>query len=75
MVAYFWHSLGLSSIVDLSSEFEGGMYTLFGQDWVDIKEKVHNNKLKYDTVKIKAKHAMISTYISGLSTWNMSSKS
>jgi len=51
------------------------MYTLFGQDWVDIKEKVHNNKLKYDTVKIKAKHAMISTYISGLSTWNMSSKS
>ncbi|CAG8480152.1 4761_t:CDS:10 [Paraglomus brasilianum] len=33
--------LGLSSIVDLSSEFEGGMYKWFGQDWVDIKEKVY----------------------------------
>ncbi|CAG8534906.1 6675_t:CDS:2, partial [Scutellospora calospora] len=33
--------LGLSSIVDLSSEFEDGMYTWFGQEWTDIKRKVY----------------------------------
>ncbi|CAG8625390.1 3081_t:CDS:10 [Cetraspora pellucida] len=33
--------LGLSSIIDLSSEFENGMFTWFGQEWVDIKRKVY----------------------------------
>ncbi|CAG8624274.1 12737_t:CDS:2 [Ambispora gerdemannii] len=33
--------LGLSSIVDLSSEFENGMCTWFGQEWTDIKRKVY----------------------------------
>ncbi|CAG8807871.1 35871_t:CDS:2, partial [Gigaspora margarita] len=33
--------LGLSSIVDLSSEFENGMYTWFCQEWTDIKRKVY----------------------------------
>ncbi|CAG8643592.1 4902_t:CDS:2, partial [Paraglomus occultum] len=32
--------LGLSSIVDLSSEFENGMCTWFGQEWTDIKRKM-----------------------------------
>lgn len=35
--------LGLSSIIDLSSEFEGGMHTWFGQDWKDLKKKVSNH--------------------------------
>ncbi|CAG8644203.1 12205_t:CDS:10, partial [Ambispora leptoticha] len=33
--------LGLSSIIDLSSEFKDGMYTWFGQEWIDIKRKVY----------------------------------
>ncbi|CAG8587124.1 4872_t:CDS:10 [Funneliformis mosseae] len=32
--------LGLSSIIDLSSEFSGGMYLWFGEEWLDLKEKV-----------------------------------
>ncbi|CAG8654147.1 4494_t:CDS:2, partial [Paraglomus brasilianum] len=31
--------LGLSSIIDLSSEFEGGMYSWFEKDWANIKKK------------------------------------
>ncbi|CAI2175841.1 14824_t:CDS:10 [Funneliformis geosporum] len=31
--------LGLSSIVDLSSEFSGGMYSWFGGEWPDLKAK------------------------------------
>jgi len=31
--------LGLSSIVDLSSEFPGGMYSWFGDEWLDLKAK------------------------------------
>lgn len=31
--------LGLSSIVDLSSEFSGGMYSWFGDEWLDLKAK------------------------------------
>ncbi|CAI2191651.1 8824_t:CDS:10, partial [Funneliformis geosporum] len=33
--------LGLSSIIDLSSEFEDGMYTWFEQEWTDIKRKIY----------------------------------
>ncbi|CAG8496457.1 4488_t:CDS:2, partial [Gigaspora rosea] len=33
--------LGFSSIVDLSSEFQDGMYTWFEDDWHDIKKKVY----------------------------------
>ncbi|CAG8697655.1 10384_t:CDS:2, partial [Funneliformis mosseae] len=33
--------LGLSSIIDLSSEFKDGMYTWFEKDWADIKRKVY----------------------------------
>ncbi|CAG8780847.1 1907_t:CDS:10, partial [Dentiscutata erythropus] len=32
--------LGLSSIIDLSSEFKGGMYTWFGDNWIPLKKKV-----------------------------------
>jgi len=32
--------LGLSSIVDLSSEFSGGMYSWFCEEWPDLKAKV-----------------------------------
>ncbi|CAG8647753.1 3956_t:CDS:2 [Acaulospora morrowiae] len=31
--------LGLSSIIDLSSEFSGGMYSWFGDEWQDLKAK------------------------------------
>ncbi|CAJ0625696.1 5837_t:CDS:2 [Entrophospora sp. SA101] len=31
--------LGLSSIVDLSSEFSGGMCSWFGEEWPDLKAK------------------------------------
>ncbi|CAG8728163.1 15536_t:CDS:10, partial [Funneliformis caledonium] len=34
--------LGLSSIIDLSSEFHNGMYNWFGNEWNDIKEKVYS---------------------------------
>ena len=34
--------LGLSSIVGLSSEFDGGMWTFFKEDWEDIKTKVYS---------------------------------
>ncbi|CAG8537452.1 10441_t:CDS:2 [Paraglomus occultum] len=33
--------LGLSSIIDLSSEFEDGMYSWFEKDWANIKKKVY----------------------------------
>src|SRR6266498_1464760 len=32
--------LGLSSIIDLSSEFDKGMCTWFGENWEDLKMKV-----------------------------------
>ncbi|CAG8624344.1 569_t:CDS:10, partial [Scutellospora calospora] len=32
--------LGLSSIIDLSSEFKEGMYTWFGDNWIPLKKKV-----------------------------------
>ncbi|CAJ0843880.1 10318_t:CDS:10 [Entrophospora sp. SA101] len=32
--------LGLSSIVDLSSEFPNGMHTWFGEEWYNLKRKV-----------------------------------
>ncbi|CAJ0879816.1 14972_t:CDS:2, partial [Entrophospora sp. SA101] len=32
--------LGLSSIIDLSSEFAGGMHKWFGKEWIVLKEKV-----------------------------------
>jgi len=35
--------LGLSSIIDLSSEFDKGMYTWFGGNWEDLKMKVSKN--------------------------------
>ncbi|CAI2187739.1 19611_t:CDS:10, partial [Funneliformis geosporum] len=31
--------LGLSSIIDLTSEFSGGMYLWFGEEWPDLKRK------------------------------------
>ncbi|CAG8801774.1 27757_t:CDS:2, partial [Gigaspora margarita] len=34
--------LGLSSIVDLSSEFPNGMRTWFGEEWSSLKQKVQN---------------------------------
>ncbi|GBB97123.1 hypothetical protein RclHR1_02920008 [Rhizophagus clarus] len=34
--------LGLSSIIDLSSEFHNGMHIWFGNEWNDIKEKVYS---------------------------------
>ncbi|CAJ0764793.1 10897_t:CDS:2, partial [Entrophospora sp. SA101] len=33
--------LGLSYIVDLTSEFEIGMHTFFGEEWDDLKTKVY----------------------------------
>ena len=30
----------ISSFSDLSSEFSGGMYLWFGEEWLDLKEKV-----------------------------------
>ena len=48
--------LGLSSIIDLSSEFDEGMYTWFGENWGDLKMKVSENinfevkKLEGDTL-------------------------
>ncbi|CAG8499604.1 13299_t:CDS:2 [Acaulospora colombiana] len=39
--------LGLSSIIDLSSEFEEGMHTWFGQDWEDLKAKC-SSKIKFE---------------------------
>ncbi|CAB4418077.1 unnamed protein product [Rhizophagus irregularis] len=35
--------LGLSSIIDLSSEFDKGMCTWFGENWEDLKMKVSKN--------------------------------
>ncbi|RUP08579.1 hypothetical protein BC936DRAFT_140123 [Jimgerdemannia flammicorona] len=32
--------LGLSSIIDISSEFPGGMHEWFGKDWPTLKAKV-----------------------------------
>ncbi|CAG8796880.1 17599_t:CDS:10, partial [Dentiscutata erythropus] len=32
--------LGLSSIIDLSSEFKGGMQTWFGDNWIPLKKEV-----------------------------------
>ncbi|CAG8638268.1 4631_t:CDS:10 [Ambispora gerdemannii] len=32
--------LGLSSIIDLSSEFKGGMHTWFGDNWLPLKKEV-----------------------------------
>ncbi|RGB39156.1 hypothetical protein C1646_754819 [Rhizophagus diaphanus] len=34
--------LGLSSIVDLSSEFQDGMSAWFGDEWADLKQKAQN---------------------------------
>jgi len=33
------YRLGLSSIIDLSSEFEGGMHSWFDDDWIPLKIK------------------------------------
>ncbi|KAG9304783.1 hypothetical protein G9A89_016813 [Geosiphon pyriformis] len=33
--------LGLSCIVDLTSEFDNGMWTFFGEEWDDLKAKVY----------------------------------
>ncbi|RGB22725.1 hypothetical protein C1646_775638 [Rhizophagus diaphanus] len=48
--------LGLSSIIDLSSEFDKGICTWFGENWEDLKMKVSKNinfevkKLEGDTL-------------------------
>lgn len=48
--------LGLSSIIDLSSEFDKGMCTWVGENWEDLKMKVSKNinfevkKLEGDTL-------------------------
>ncbi|CAG8614951.1 1449_t:CDS:10 [Funneliformis caledonium] len=34
--------LGLSSIVDLTSEFQNGMYTWFGEEWPILKQKARS---------------------------------
>jgi hypothetical protein len=57
------HRLGLSFIVDLSSEFAGGMFTWFGDDWwtlkekalkrVDIKPQQFESTVKTDVMKIE----------------------
>ena len=39
----------MSSIIDLSSEFEDGMYSWFEKDWANIKKKV------YEIVDMKPK--------------------
>ncbi|RIA92730.1 hypothetical protein C1645_820229 [Glomus cerebriforme] len=44
--------LGLSSIVDLSSEFKDGMMTWFGDEWVNLKQKVQN-KIKMVPMKFE----------------------
>ena len=33
------YRLGLSSIIDLSSEFKGGMHSWFNDDWIPLKTK------------------------------------
>ncbi|CAG8496326.1 859_t:CDS:10 [Paraglomus occultum] len=40
------YSLGFSSIVDLSSEYQEGMFSWFGDEWSSLKKKV------YDTVNM-----------------------
>ena len=48
--------IGLSSIIDLSSEFDKGMCTWFGESWEGLKMKVSENinfevkKLEGDTL-------------------------
>ena len=44
--------LGLSSIIDLSSEFEGGMHAWFGQDWEDLKVRC-SHKIKFEVRKFE----------------------
>jgi len=36
------YRLGLSGIVDLTSEFTNGMWTFFGEDWDTLKAKVYD---------------------------------
>ena len=40
------YSLGFSSIVDLSSEYQEGMFSWFRDEWSSLKKKV------YDTVNM-----------------------
>ncbi|CAG8807617.1 26942_t:CDS:2, partial [Dentiscutata erythropus] len=39
--------LGLSSIIDLSSEFDGGMHTWFGDEWEGLKAKA-SEKISFE---------------------------
>ncbi|CAG8563483.1 10929_t:CDS:2 [Paraglomus brasilianum] len=51
----------LSSIVDLSSEFDGGMWTFFKKDWEDIKTMVYS-QLNLAPCKFKgAIHEIVKT--------------
>ncbi|CAB5363570.1 unnamed protein product [Rhizophagus irregularis] len=34
-----YYDIGTSSIIDLSSEFKGGMYSWFEKDWDNLKKK------------------------------------
>ncbi|CAG8624038.1 15162_t:CDS:1, partial [Rhizophagus irregularis] len=34
-----YYDIGTSSIIDLSSEFKGGMYSWFEKDWDNLKKR------------------------------------
>ncbi|CAB4480446.1 unnamed protein product [Rhizophagus irregularis] len=36
-----YYDIGTSSIIDLSSEFKGGMYSWFEKDWGNLKKRYH----------------------------------
>ncbi|KAF0501117.1 hypothetical protein F8M41_020136 [Gigaspora margarita] len=44
--------LGLSSIIDLSSEFDGGMHTWFGDEWESLKAKV-SKEISFEVKKFE----------------------
>ncbi|CAG8587558.1 9675_t:CDS:10, partial [Scutellospora calospora] len=44
--------LGLSSIIDLSSEFDGGMHTWFGDEWEGLKTKA-SEKICFEVKKFE----------------------
>ncbi|RHZ75721.1 hypothetical protein Glove_212g51 [Diversispora epigaea] len=46
--------LVFSSIIDLSSEFEEGMYLWFGEEWESLKEKA-SKKIKFNIQKFEGK--------------------
>ncbi|CAJ0840714.1 4825_t:CDS:2 [Entrophospora sp. SA101] len=46
------YRLGLSSIIDLSSEFDEGMYMWFGKDWGNLKAKV-SEKINFKVKKFE----------------------